>query len=180
MSEIASVTEPEISTVTKSGTIVTQVTISRSPKGVSLTVTAQPAVEEFARALGDGDSQDVRVYGRYWHQIGNMPLRIYNHDSKLVKLEMLSVEDQGSKIAFRYDQPGHPLYDGNGCLNLSFLRLVGISEGAGVTFGVSGVYTLENLRRIRDHISVAGRKFYVHYMRPVDLSVTISTQDLLF
>ena len=169
----------EMSKIIKRGETVTQVILHRSMKGVSLQVKAHPAIEEFARALGDGEAQDIKIYGRHWHAIGDKPLRIYNNDLKVFKCESLTTDDPGNaKIGFRYDQPGQPLIDGNGFLNISFLRLVGVSEGGGVTFGISGVYTLDSLKRIRDSISSACRKFYVHYMRPVDLSVTISTQDL--
>ena len=178
MSEIATVIEPETSQVVKRGQIVTEVILHRSMKGVSLQVKTNPAIEEFAKALGDGESMDIKNYGRHWHPIGDTPLRVYNHDPKLAKMEVITVDDSSGKVAFRYDQPGQPLYDTNGFLNLSFLRLVGVSEGAGVAFGISGIYTLDSLRRIRDHISAAGRKFYIHYMRPVDVSVTISTQEL--
>lgn len=179
MSEIQ--IEPETSKVVKSGEIVTQVTLHRSMRGLTVSVKAHEAVEEFAKALGDGESQDIKIYGRHWHPVGDSILRIYNHDPKLARIEALTVEGwNGGKenLVARYDRPGNPLFDEHGYLNISFLRLVGVSSGPGVTFGVSGIYTLENLRVIRDKISAACRKFYVHYMRPVDLSVTISTQEL--
>lgn len=181
MSEIASAIggDSETSSIVKKGEIVTQVVLNRSMKGVTIQVKGHPAIEAFARGLGDGESQDIKLYGRHWHPVGDTALRVYNYDPKVFKLDQLQVDDPGIKIWARYDIPGQPLYDSEGRLNLSFLRLAGISDGPGITFGISGVYTLDRLRLIRDHISAACRRFYVNYMRPVDLSVTISTQELL-
>ena len=179
MSEL--IIEPETSKVVKSGEIVTQVILHRSMKGLTVNIKAHEAVEEFSRALGDGESQDIKIYGRHWHPVGDTPLRIYNHDPKLAKIEPMVVVGWGNgkeNLVARYDRPGHPLLDEHGYLNISYLRLVGVSSGPGITFGVSGIYTLENLRAMRDKISAACRQFYIHYMRPVDLSVTISTQEL--
>jgi hypothetical protein len=61
---------------------------------------------------------------------------------------------------------------------MSFLRLAGTSEGNGVTFGVKGVYSLESLRNLRDKISASARQLYIEYLRPVDLTVTVSTQEM--
>ena len=174
----------ETSTVVKKGEIVTQVTLARSIKvgkmglgGLSITVKVHPGIEEFAKALGNGDKRDVKSYGRHWAQI-DQPLFIYDHDPGLVKLETLKAED-GTQ--FHIGFPGGPMYiEGSAILNVSFLRLVGISEGAGVTFGVAGVYTLDSMRTFRDKISSACRKYYEHFLRPVSLAVTVSTQELQF
>ena len=172
--------EPENSTAAKGAGTIAQVVVCRSTKGVSLKVKTYPVVEEFAKSLGDGDYQDVKLYsgGRYWHPISSKALNIYNYDSKTTKVGLLTVAHSGGPaFTCQFTQPG-PLYDTSGVLNISFLRLVGVSVGSGVTFGITGVFEMDFLKRMRDQIGAACRQFYINYMRPVDLSVTISAQDL--
>lgn len=62
--------------------------------------------------------------------------------------------------------------------NLSFLRLVGISEGAGVKFGVDGVFTTEEVDRLASRIQLSARRFYVQYMKTITQMVTVSRQEI--
>ena len=62
-------------------------------------------------------------------------------------------------------------------INLSFLRLVGISEGAGVTFAVRGVHTYEALTQMRESLGEAYKRFYRTYMKPICMSITVSTSE---
>lgn len=67
---------------------------------------------------------------------------------------------------------------GGPIVNLSFIRLVGASEGAGITFGVKGVHSLESLRDTKERIGAAFRSFYTRYLMPVDLTAIVSTREL--
>jgi hypothetical protein len=167
----------EALTVIKRGEIVVQATLRRTISGLSISVKAAPAVETFMKSLGSGESQDVKHFGRYW-----------DPTEKGGKLEVYSLGINPGAVAtdngsfFRIDMPGTPIIaqsNGVSNINLSFLRLVGISEGAGVMFGIKGVYSLDSLRDMKDHIGIASRKFYLNYLRPIDLTVQISTQEML-
>jgi hypothetical protein len=186
--------EQEIAgTMIKGGEDVTRISIHRSPLagkvGVGFLVTIQvhPRIEEFVRSLGTGEYQDVRVSGRYWRLVGSSPLYTYNMHNPLGQHSM------GTNF-FCLDRPGQVLLDtgeefdgpsqeerkqGRGeTINLSPLRLVGASEGAGVTFGVKGVYRIDMLKHIRDMFMEASRQFYITYLKPVNLSVIVSTQEI--
>lgn len=179
-----------VAQVTKGGRTPITATLSRNRLGTSLRVQALPEVEEFMRGLSHGREGgghiDVKTMGRFWEPLERLasnpktfaPLVAYRQD---VPLEAISIGD----LKITLDGLGQPITSRDmdmdryrTALNLSFLRLVGISEGAGVRFGVHGVYSFDELLKMHDQIAKGLRTFYIHYMRPVDLTVQISTQVL--
>lgn len=179
-----------VAQVIKGGRTPITATLSRNKFGTSLRVQALPEVEEFMRGLSNRKEADghivVKTMGRFWEPLERMasnpktfvPLLAYHQD---VPLEAISIGD----LKISLEGLGQPLTSRDmemdryrTSLNLSFLRLVGISEGAGVRFGVHGVYSFDELLKMHDQIAKGLRTFYIHYMRPVDLTVQISTQVL--
>lgn len=159
---------------------------SKEGVGMFLSVKTHPAVEDFMRSLStypggnDPITIDVGVVGRHWVPIGGNPLIAYNFVEKLRDLDEMDSEDGR---AYTLNHIGQPLLVSDPdarrpLINLSFLRLRGVSEGSGVTFGIHGVNSLDQLRSTRDQLSSAVRKFYTRYLKPVDLSVICSTQEL--
>jgi len=138
--------------------------------GVSVTVRALPRVEEFMQNLGNG-TVDPQTSGRYWISFDERPLSAY-----IIQPVQAPMSDDGSAVSLnRLGQPllmTHP-DSGNTVVNLSLLRLRGISEGTGVTFGLRGVYSLTELHKVRDKLVCASRRFYDEFVRPVDIGVTI-------
>jgi len=170
----------------KGGEAVVRINIHRSPAagrwgvGYLLTVWVHSAIEDFFRSLSNGEIQEVNSLGRHWLATDKQTVLTCYHMSKsLGNLPM-----HGGY--FNLDRPGQPLSDaGEGGLkgilvtvNLSPLRLCGASDGAGVTFGVKGVYTLDALIQTRDKLLEASEKFYITYLKPMDLSMTLSTQNI--
>lgn len=170
----------ETATVMKRGEICIQATLHRNLQGLSISVKAHPRVEEFIKSLGgNGAIEDVRRHGRFWTPLDREKgLTVHSITQSLGVIPM------GGGNYFRIDRIGQPILDpdtavgGNmGGINFSFIRLVGISEGAGITFKINGVYTLDAIRRMRDMIGEAAQTFYVSYLKPIDLDVQISTQE---
>lgn len=157
----------------KRGEIVMQTTFHRNKKGLTVYAKAVPAIEDFFAEAGTGDLQNVSQFGRYW-----LP---YKETDTLQVLDMTSPVLgglQGGKIPYRLDCPGQPLLDitRDGTVNLSFLRLKGISE-LGVTFIVRGLHSERLIHEIADKVVEASRHFYVSYLKPVGVAVMVSTQD---
>lgn len=175
-------TTPEVAVVSKGGETRIMVELQREvhrsgKEGVTvrLNVKAHPIVEAFMRDLGKGETVEVGAHGRYWVPCDKeKPLIAYD-------LSMpLEVTRTPSGTALTLERLGQPLserVDRYEFINLSFLRLVGVSEGAGVSFHLKGVYPLETLKKIRDQISEASTTFYIAYMKPLNLSVIVSTQE---
>lgn len=171
--------------VIKRGETSLNVTLVRSAGGLTVYVKAHPAIEAFVRGLGAGDVSDVRASGPYWRPAGTegKPLMIYTMTEQVPNV----ILDDGSPVTI--SRPGQPLLgnnpdegrigQGNGrqMVNLSFLRLVGISEGAGLIFNVRGVHTYEAVNRMREYIGEGYRKFYKQYMKPVKMDIVVSTQE---
>jgi len=149
--------------------------------GLTMTIKVHPRIEQFMRSLGTGTGEDVKRYGRYWSAEQGKVLLVYDMSNPL------GITSMPNGVSFRLDRPGHLIseqaLDGmghnNSCVNLSFLRLLGASEGIGVNFHVNGVYTLDAIKQMRDKIGEAAQVFYIAYIKPVDLDVMISTQDIL-
>lgn len=153
---------------------------ARDGVGLTLSVKTHPSVEEFMRQQSpDSPPIEVKAAGRHWVSLDKEhPLLAYRMAEKIPFVE--SDDDTG---CFSLDYLGNPLIITDDrhrkpLLNLSFLRLVGISEGAGVTFGIKGVQSLDSLKETRDNLSTACRRFYGRYLKPVDLTVMVSTQEL--
>ena len=62
--------------------------------------------------------------------------------------------------------------------NLSFLRLVGIGDQEGVTFGVKGVFTEDAIIEMHTKIKLALKDFCQAYMKPISLNMMMVTQEL--
>ena len=171
MSELVAAAE-----VVKGGVTVIHTGIYRSlikfPQGIMINVKAVKGVENFMEMLGSGRQIDVDVSGRHWRALQGETLKVYELTTPI------AAEGSKHEVDFRLDRVGYPLIDDTDLANLSFLRLVGISEGAGVWFGLKCVLSLDEMRDIRDKLAKVERQFYINYMRPVDLSIQISTGEL--
>lgn len=169
----------EIAAVIKRGETVIQTTLHRAPIGLSVSVKVHPGIEEFMRRAGGGETVPVAASGRYWTPLSKTapPLQAY----VITPLEPFVIED-GSYV--NLEALGYPLIlDRNdrwpsNSVNISFLRLVGISEGAGITFGVKGVTSLSGASRLKDKLALAQIRFYKEYLRPMDFEITVSTSEI--
>lgn len=136
--------------------------------GLTMSVRVHPAVEAFMRSLGNGTKRGVDAYGKEWVPLKSEgPVEIWNMQGPVVV-----------QPGFRLDNPGDKLMDEHGAINLSFLRIAGISQGTGVMFGIKGVYSLDRLRKIRDDVATASQGLYKEYIKQSDLMVVVSTQEV--
>lgn len=144
--------------------------------GLTVTVKVLPLIEAYFKDLAQEESATVGSLGRHWIQKEGQTLRVW--------MPRVNFEPEGGSVnkVYALDGVGHPLLGpierDEPIVNLSFLRLEGASEGSGVSFGLKGVYTVDAIRKMRDLVSTATRRFYIDYIRPVDVSVAIVTQEL--
>ena len=178
--------EPELQPleVVKRGETSITISIARSAGGTTMSVKAHPEIEAFFRGLGGGEASDTKVSGPYWRPLGldadKKTLRAYSLNEVLPPV----VLDGGTVVAI--NRVGAPLIesvpnpnDGRNRqqVNLSFLRLVGISEDAGVSFAIRGVHTYDMLSKLREQIGEGYRQLYRAYMKPVRMDIVVSTQE---
>ncbi len=167
----------ETAEVIKRGETCIETLLHRSLAGLSIDVKVHPGVEEFFRLRSVGEQVAVSTIGRHWTPTDKTkPLMAYGYHA----LESLRSDD-GATISV--DRLGSPIIEtknnGEVIVNISFLRLVGASEGAGIRFNINGVYSDKYLRTMREYLGNAQKKFYIEYLRPIDMRVTILTADLV-
>lgn len=149
-----------------------------SKVGLTLTVKTHPNVEDMMRGMGTATPIDVSTLGRHWVQKGKDPLLVYD----LTVAECMGGLGNAPHL-YRLDRPGYPMWDFDqglryNVINMSFLRLVGISEGSGVSFGVRGVISYDHVKQVAAAVENASRAFYMSYMKPIDVTVVVSTQEV--
>jgi hypothetical protein len=161
--------DPLTIAISKNGENPIQISLDRSYIGLTVEVKTTRSVEEFMKSLGGGAHLPVETMGRYWqHPVVGQKLLAYE----------LTANVDVSRV-FELGCVGHPLlHHDTGQVNLSFLRLIGVSEGVGVKFGVKGVFSWDSVHELRDMLGKAVKQFYIDYMKPMHLTVMISTQDL--
>lgn len=167
---MAEIEVQEVAAFTKGGVTPIEVVLQRTGLGVKVIVKTTAEVENFMLTLGGGRIVDVERVGRNWRSaVKDHPLQAY----ELVE----HIDPVGGNYPYRVDALGSPL-SVEGYMNLSFLRLVGSSEGIGASFYIKGVYSLQGLRNLKDQLVGSTKQFYIDYMRPVDLIIKVSTQEL--
>jgi len=136
----------------------------RGRKGIELNIQAVPEIEAFIRDLGQGTTDDVTLYGKDWYTTNpDAPIKVY---------KIKSLPQNGPMMEYRLDLPGYSLMNDEQ-VNLSFLRIAGISEPGGVTFGVKGAYSLPYVINLKSAIGRAGRQFVRDYVAPFDIHLMI-------
>jgi hypothetical protein len=140
------------------------------------------------------DPNSAKVLGASVYQMTNNPGLIHlENEGFSFRLDKpgwpLTETPRDGALRYRGEAfaPGDEPYDGPAripdlgpkeTLNLSFLRLVGISRSEGVTFGVRGVFTPEQVDRLALQIEAATKKFYQTFLKPYKLVITVMTQAI--
>ncbi len=181
--------------VVKGGETCISLGLERSTKGLRVSVKAHPRVEEFFKTMSGGEVKDSQLTDRYWRlSDDHQPLMCYllpplPFDGFTQGEGDYVIDKVGSPLVVN-NYPGgdggaHPIapgggrYDiGNNKVNISFLRMVGISEPQGITFYVGGVYSKDAVIKLLEQIGAGLRRFYIDFIRPMNVSVQISTQSL--
>ena len=186
----------------KGGEDIIQTSLRRTTQGLLVTIKAHPRVEEFMQRLSGGEVVSVSSIGRNWltewtepeirvgdkvipsnrHIIRAEPLRAY---ALHVPFEPFRSND-GTWIDL--DRLGHPLLSqgsndgsirGNDeQLNMSFIRLVGISQPEGVQFLLKTVFSMNGMKKLRDSIQNAQNSFITEYIKNVEYTITTATQTI--
>lgn len=168
--------------------------LNRTTHGLKIQCKAHPCVEDFMRSIGGGEKVDPQVVGRHWVQLAGQPLMAYviptlaspqnGPPSTLEALGqplLLNASTDNDGRTLRMPGEKAPKAD---TINISFLRMVGVSEGIGIAVGVKGVYSTSQLIKLRDQLVTATRAFYIEYLQELDLggniergTGSVTTQD---
>lgn len=155
---------------TNDGDPVITIHLARRRDGLKLTVRTDEEVEEFFRHWGGGAQRGVAGLGRSWRTLGdgNLPLRAY---------ELPKNFGEQRDPSYTLANLGTELM-ANGSVNISFLRLVGISKPEGISFTVDSVVSLSGLENIGNRINTACGRFYGEYIKPAEIDVVVSARKV--
>lgn len=178
--------------IVKGGESVVRISLIRSARGLRVEVKAHPVVEEFFKmnAIHQGQTEptthQVAVLGRFWQGAagkGDTTAGLLAYD----RVQQLPIVLGGdSTDVANIDRLGQPLLEPHAHasgrrahnVNLSFLRLVGLSEPEGIVFYVRGVHSIDLVRETKDKIAEGVKRFYATYLKPVEMSVVCMTQEV--
>lgn len=169
--------------IVKKGETILQARIQRSSRGLVVRAKTHSCIEKFFQERSKGlDPLAVNNWNRLWNKMPEYPdLKVYQEPDQLsVFNQILNVGD----AFYTLNSPGGGLLidpTSRGikfnCVNMSFLRCQGISENLGVAFSIKGAFTEEEVRKIGTLVQTAAKRFYLDYLRPVDLQITMTTQE---
>lgn len=144
--------------------------IHKHAKGLIMRLKGDPRLEDFMRDLSGAETENVSLYGRYWHPIKpDLELRAY-------KLPKGALNDMPG-VAF--NQLGADLRSTlDGTLNLSFLRLVGIGSPDGIRFELSRPTSVTFARAVSGDLTRQTVNFVREYISPMAINLRITSQDL--
>ena len=162
----------------KGGETVTRINIQRGKDGLKISVWAHPSIEAVMRDLaGEYGRTGVLNYGSHWtskeqaFNVWDFPKEVFASFHR--NEPPFTLNYPGGTMLLQDSAGRH-----NHMLNLSFLRLEGISTGAGVTFTVKGVFQEDYINKLRDQIEQASITFYKAVLKPIELTITVTSQEM--
>lgn len=149
------------------GDQVITIDLIRHRMGVKVKVHVAHHVEEFFKHWGGGVSGPPSA-GRIWQVVHpqDPPLRVWSFD--------VAVNADESQ-PYSLFHTGSGFITDHGTINLSFIRLVGASEGRSLI--VDTVVSRTELERIALRLRKAEEQFYAEYIQSVHLSIFVGVKD---
>lgn len=161
--------EPQ--TIVKGGATWFNIAIERGPKGLEIFAKTDPRVENFIKSLGAGKKDDVTLYGRSWHSLSGKPLEIHQIESQQ--------KGQLGQVGYTLDAPAEGFQSQrDGCINLSFLRIVGIGDAEGIRFGISGPHSKTHVRELMTAVVRETRNLIRDYIVPIHVNLRITSTEI--
>jgi len=160
--------------VTKGGVCFLEYSISGGGSGLDIWAKAEPRVESFIKSLSPSGRVDpIESYagGNRWiPKKGWGPLMIHSMEMELEANTYYDLNAPGSTLS------------GVGArgtsINLSFLRIVGLSLPGGIGFSVAGPMSSKYVKDYAQQFKTAVGMFIREYIVPVHINIRISSQEL--
>lgn len=161
-------------TITRSGEQWLSLSLVPHKRGLLVDVKAHPLVEEFMQSLSKSGKVPLETGRRdgalHWISPDDTQLYIYQQEKALM-------DDPRYGGGFTISSPASSFIYDEGIINLSFLRLAGISEG--VKFiSTQDVFPIQFRRELKGKIGAAFRRFCIDYIKPVKLVLIITGQEI--
>lgn len=149
----------------------------KGAQGLEIWVKAVPEIEEFIKGLGTGRSDSVEAYNKHWY---SPTVQTGDGEVQAPDLRVYDMERYGGQLdgqTWTIQAPGTFMIH-QGQINLSFLRLVGISGPNGVRFGIKGPIKQSEADEIITKIGSALRTLVREYIKPFGIELDLVSRDL--
>jgi hypothetical protein len=178
--------------ITENKVVIVDQRFRRTNKGLRVEITAAPIIEDLFKTYSDGRVAQVSLYGRYWKSepaddVATTALLAYSPclmpgSVSLDEHYEYTVESIGAPLitggSVDQQSPGsvslRPNEIGTRTVNISYLRLRGISEGK--VFYVHGVFSTAALKEIAQKTEQAIRRLFQDYIRPVEFTTIVMSR----
>jgi hypothetical protein len=143
--------------------------------GLLVRVKAHSIVEEFFKSLGSGETTPISLHGKKWSPANpNSSLLVYHQSRPINQTPHYDTNIPGQSLGLHYGGDPH----GDWPANLSFLKLKGISDPAGVEFYSQDVFSLDFRRNIlKRNTANAFRRFVQDHLKPIKVTLIMSSQE---
>jgi hypothetical protein len=169
--------------IVKKGEQLLTARLRRSSRGITLHAKAHSSIEEYFSSMSKAEPLHVNNWQRgIWNKFGEYPeLLVYGIDDKTASAKTSIGTIPGS---FSVAYPGFQLLLDQGTksptINMSWLRLKGISSDLGVAFSIKGAFTSDEVNNLSEMVYHSMKRFYLEYLKPVDVTITMSKQENLY
>ena len=149
------------------------VNIRSDRDGTLVRVKADPRIETLTSKLGEGVCDTLEAYGRSWVSANTaVPLSVYKYAKPL---EVFQPDGRGCPYTLK--TVGGAFEDDAGLINLSFLRIKGVSGADGITFRVTHPIGLPKAKRLKQLILDAVRQFVLDHLISYQLSFKLVSKE---
>lgn len=154
----------------------------RNTIGLTVHVRADSAVEEFFRQQSGDRKAGLDYFGRGWVPLTKGDVieayiceRLPTNQFSLGRytVDAVSMPLLTNSRAVRGDDGGAQL----NTVNLSFLKLAGISSPEGVKFGITGAYSLEYIGNLNRQLVAEAKQFLMDYITPVNVKLKLISKE---
>lgn len=136
---------------------------------VQMTVWVAKEVEEFFKTKAAGLKIDVNAVGRGWKsEEGLKAYDVYQYSN--VQSSVYELTSLGKDLKAQKDFR-------DGLVNLSWLRLAGISRPEGITFKIKGIYSPSKIIEMSEVLRDAFKDFYEDHLMDVSVEQIIYTES---
>ncbi len=169
-------------TVSKGGVCWAEFILKRCPKGLDFTVRVLPEVEELIKSLTTGKKEPAEAYGMEWFPIEPAgDLMIYRTDKRSIEGDSWTIDKVAQPLLTVPDpRAERDPYERLAAkkVNMSFLRIAGLSNPNGVRFGIHGPFSKDFIKQYGTDIIREMKNLVQQYIVPVNINLRIVERDL--
>lgn len=152
----------------EAGTDKIDIWVSRHKNGIKLKIQTIPEVEAFFQHWS-GRLQERPSYGRLWKPVDENPLTLWSFGMNFSPSATRPYSLIHSGLGF-FTEHNYP--------NISFLRLVGVSQPDGCSLIVETVMGRGEIAALAQRISEACNLFYGEYLQQINMRAVVLVQQL--